>query len=149
MMIRQIIQKLSGGGGAPGMPPGQPPQGGPPGMGGPPDQSSQAGQQIGQQLSELQGADPQSMLKMLQQIKSVMVALYPRSAFTIPGVARNIAQAQKYIDNAIKEAEQAAATANTVQQPIANNAGQPQQGPGPADGGNSLPGLQSFAMGAQ
>ena len=131
------------------MPPGgQPPQGAP--QGGPQgDPSSQAGQQISSQLSELQNADPQSMLKMLQQIKSVMVALYPRSAFTIPGVARNIAQAQKYIDNAIKEAEQAAATANTVQQPIANNAGQPQQGPGPSDGGNSLPGLQSFAMGAQ
>ena len=107
---------------------------------------SQAGQQISQQLAELQGADPQSILKILQQNKSMLVALYPRSAFTVPGVARNIAQAQKYIDNAIKEAEQAAATASTVQPPIANSTGITPQ---PAGDAAALPGLQQFSQGAQ
>lgn len=144
MLARQLIQRLAGGAGGPGGPP--------PGMapGGPqpvsPDTGNQAGQQVASQLAELQGADPQSTLKMLQQVKSVLVALYPRTAFSLPGVARNLAQSQKYIDNAIKEAEQGAATMNTVQSPIANNAGQPQQGPSPDQGGM---GLQQFAMGAQ
>jgi hypothetical protein len=96
-----------------------------------------AGPQIAAQLSELNGADPQMIQKMLNQIKSVMVALYPRSAFTLPGVARNLAQAQKYIDNAIKEAEQGVATQQSVQPPIANGAGQPQS--------MQPPGLEQFA----
>jgi hypothetical protein len=149
MMARQLLSRLAGGGAPGGAPPGGggPPQ--PPGPGGaagmqatPP---SSAGQQISQQLAELQGADPGSMLKILQQVKSMLVALYPRSAFTIPGVARNTAQAMKYMDNAIKEAEQAAATQQTVKPPIANNTGITPQGP---DQSASLPGLQQFSEGA-
>lgn len=82
------------------------------------------------------------MLKILQQMKSMAVALYPRAAFTVPGVSRNIAQAQKYLDNAIKEAEQAAATASTIQPPIANSTGITPPTP---DSQNSLPGLQQFS----
>ncbi len=109
--------------------------------------SSSAGQQISQQLGELQGADPGSMVKILQQMKQMSVALYPRSAFSIPGVARNLAQMMKYLDNAIKEAEQASATASTVKPPaIANNTGITPQGP---DQSGSLPGLQQFSEGAQ
>lgn len=122
ILARNIVQKLAG------------------------QQPDSAGQQIAQQLAELQGADPNSMLKMLQQIKSQIVALYPRASFTIPEVARNLAQMQKYCDNAIKGAEQAAATSSTVKAPIANSAGQPQVGPTQNQG---LPGLQDFAMGAQ
>ena len=133
-LARQVVSRLAQNG----------PSGGAGGPGGP-GQSDQAGQQIAQQLAELQGADPGTTMKMLQQIKSVMVAMYPRTAFSIPGVARNIAQAQKYIDNALKECEQAQATAQTVQNPIANGAGQPQQNQPDAQGG----GLQQFAMGAQ
>lgn len=125
MMARQVISRLAQGGSSPAQLP--------------PDV---AGQQISAQLSELQGADPDYILKLLQQVKSALVALYPRSAFGIPGVARNVAQAMKYIDNGIKEAEQAAATASTVQNPIANQAGQPPS-PTPPQG------LQQFAMGAQ
>lgn len=143
MMARQLLSRLAGGG-APG--PQGPPQ--PPGPGGAASMNanppSAAGQQISQQLAELQGADPQSTLKLLQQVKSILVALYPRTAFTIPGVARNVAQSQKYIDNAIKEAEQAAATASTVQSPIANNTGITPQSP--ERGGT--PGLQQFSEGA-
>jgi hypothetical protein len=99
----------------------------------------QAGDQVSKQMAELQGADPGAILQSLTQVKSILVALYPRTAFTIPGVARNLAQSQKYLDNAIKEAEQAAATQQTVQ-PIANNA---------AISNPSSPGmgLQDFASG--
>src|SRR5229473_1755032 len=109
IMARQLLSRMGGGG--PGGAPGGPPQ--PPGPGGAASMqanpAASAGQQISQQLAELQGADPQSMLKILQQMKQMSVALYGRAAFTIPGVARNIAQMGKYIDNAIKEAEQASA----------------------------------------
>jgi len=143
MMARQLVQKLAGGaspGGA-GMP-----QGGPSPMGAAApamqnaNPASQAGDQVARQLSELQGADPDALLKTMQQIKSMVVSIYVRAAFQMPGVARNIAQVQKYLDNAIKEAEQAAATAATVT-PIANNASIPNpQGQGGA-------GLQDFASG--
>lgn len=141
MMARQLIAKLAGGGAPQGGPQGLPPGGGGLAQGNP-EQPDQAGQQIGAQLAELQGADPNSIMKMLQQIKSQLVAIYPRTAFTIPEVASNVANCQKYLDKAIKSCEQAAATANTVQQPIANQAGQPQRGP-------QQPGLNDFAMGAQ
>ena len=142
MMARQLISRMSQGGGQPPSPGGgmAPPQGGPPPQG----QPSPAGAQISQQLAELQGADPQSMLKLLKQVKSILVALYPRSAFTVPGVARNVAQSQKYIDNAIKEAEQASATAQAVQPPIANSTGITPQAPD-----EQTPGLQQFSQGAQ
>lgn len=109
--------------------------------------ADQSGQQVAQQLAELKGADPGSTLKMLQQMKSQVVAMYSRTAFSMPGVSRNLAQMQKYLDNGIKECEQAAATASTVQSPIANNAGinNPLQQGG--EGNPPLPGLQSFAQG--
>ena len=135
-MAQMLMQKLAGGG--------APPQG----MGAPPQgpQPSPAGQQIASQLSELQGADPQSTLKILMQIKSQLVAIYPRTAFTMPGVANNVAATMKSLDRAIEDAKKGAAVEQTVS-PIANNAGQPQQGP--EQPSNGLPGLQQFAMGAQ
>lgn len=96
--------------------------------------SGGAGDQVAQQAAQLQGADPDFIMKALSQVKSIVVNLYPRAAFTMPGVARNLAQSQKYIDNAIAEAEKAAATAQAVN-PIANNAAIPN------------PGLQDFASG--
>lgn len=142
MMARQLLSKLAGGGApqAGGSPQGGPVNAGPAALNAQPS----AGQQISQQLGELQGADPGSMLKILQQVKSMLVALYPRSAFTVPGVARNVAQAMKYMDNGIKEAEQAAATASTVKPPqIANNTGITPSSP---DQSSSLPGLQQFSQ---
>ena len=155
MMARQLIQKIAGAGGAPpGGPagPGGPPAGpgGPPGMpgaGGPPGPDSPptvpAGLQLSQQLSELQNADPDAMVKALTSIKSVAVSLYTRAAFTLPGVTRNLAQVVKYLDNAIQEAEKAAAT-TAAAGPIANNAAIPnpagQNGSAPVSGMMSQPG---------
>ena len=141
MMARQLIGKLAAGpgpaaGGAPNggppagpggpmpPPPGMTGQGGPsgPGAGGPP--STPAGLQLSQQLAELQGADPDAMIKSLTSMKSMAVQQYTRAAFTMPGVKRNLAQVVKYLDNSIQEAEKAAAT-TAAAGPIANNAAIP------------------------
>jgi len=141
MMARQLIGKWAGGGGAPvgpggpggpmPPPPGMTGQGGPPMPGGPsaggtgaPGSSPPmppAGMQLSQQLAELQGADPDAIIKSLTQMKSMAVQHYTRAAFTMPGVTRNLAQVVKYLDNSIQEAEKAAAT-TAAAGPIANNA---------------------------
>jgi len=140
MMARQLIGKLAGGGqGGPPLgpggpmppPPGMTGQGGPPMPGGPsaggtgaPGSSPPmppAGMQLSQQLAELQGADPDAIVKSLTQMKSMAVQHYTRAAFTMPGVTRNLAQVVKYLDNSIQEAEKAAAT-TAAAGPIANNA---------------------------
>ena len=135
MMARQLIGKMAGGAPGAGGPPAGPggPMPPPPGMtgqagpgaagpGGPP--STPAGLQLSQQLAELQGADPDAMVKALTSTKSLLVTQYTRAVFTIPGVARNLAQAVKYLDNSIQEAEKAAAT-TAAAGPIANNAAIP------------------------
>ena len=105
-------------------PPGMMGQGGPGagGPGGPP--STPAGLQLSQQLAELQGADPDAMIKSLTSMKSMAVQQYTRAAFTMPGVTRNLAQVVKYLDNSIEEAKKAAA-ATAAAGPIANNAAIP------------------------
>ena len=113
MMARQLISRMAGAQGGPQGPPSGPPQGGP--------APSPAGVQLSQQLSELQGADPDAMLKAITQVKGIIISLYPQAAMKVPGVARNLAQAVKYLDNAIADAEKAAATIQSVT-PIANNA---------------------------
>jgi hypothetical protein len=141
MMARQLIGKLAGGapnGGPPAGPGGPMPP--PPGMtgqggsGGPsaggtgapgsPPPTTPAGLQLSQQLAELQGADPDAMIKSLTSMKSMAVQQYTRAAFTMPGVTRNLAQVVKYLDNCIQEAEKAAAT-TAAAGPITNNAAIP------------------------
>jgi len=132
MMARQLISKMAGaGGGAPAGPGGPMPpppemmggQGSPgPGPNTPP--TAPAGLQLSQQLTELQGADPDAMVKSLTSMKGMAVSLYTRAAFTMPGVTRNLANVVKYLDNSIQEAEKAAATTSAAG-PIANNAAIP------------------------
>ncbi len=147
MMARQLISKLAGaGGGAPAgglpagpggpmpPPPGMMGVGGAGGAGGPggpgpgPGPNSPpttpAGLQLSQQLAELQGADPDAMVKSLNSIKSIATQLWTRAAFGMPGVTRNLSNVVKYLDNAIQEAEKAAAT-TAAAGPIANNAAIP------------------------
>ena len=157
MMARQLISKIAGAGGgaAAGGPPSGP--GGPAGPnpaaigaagpgaggpGGPPGGPSPtpAGLQLSQQLAELQGADPDAMIKSLTSMKSMAVQQYTRAAFTLPGVTRNLAQVVKYLDNCIQEAEKAAAT-TAAAGPIANNAAIPN--PAGQNGGAPVSGLQS------
>ena len=153
MMARQLIAKMGASAGPPAGPGGPMPP--PPGMigqagpgaggpmpppspggpGGPP--STPAGLQLSQQLAELQGADPDAMVKSLNSMKSMAVQQYTRAAFTMPGVTRNLAQVVKYLDNSIQEAEKAAATTQAAG-PIANNAAIPnpagQNGSAPVSG---------------
>ena len=154
MMARQLIGKLAGGPGAggPGGSPAGPggPMPPPPGMmgaggpgGGPPPPgpnsppTTSAGLQLSQQLAELQGADPDAMVKTLTSLKSQAVQLYTRAVFTIPGVSRNLGNVIKDLDKSIQEAEKAAATTSAAG-PIANNAAIPnpagQQGSAPVGG---------------
>ena len=151
MMARQLIGKLAGGAPAAGgppvgpggpmpPPPGMVGAGGAPGPGGPDPNappSTPAGLQLSQQLAELQGADPDAMIKSLTSMKSMAVQHYTRAAFTMPGVTRNLAQVVKYLDNSIQEAEKAAAT-TAAAGPIANNAAIPnpagQNGSAPVSG---------------
>lgn len=111
MLQRQLVERLAqmGGGAA--------------------SQDASAGQQLSQQFSQLQGADPQMGLKALDQVKTMMVALYPKFAFEVPQAARHIAQAQKSIDAAMAELQKAAATVNTVRPPITNGAALPNPSP--------------------
>lgn len=130
MMARQLIQRMAQG--QPG--------------GGANEQSM--GAQLGGQFSQLQGADPQFMLKALNQIKVMIVPLFARAAFAMPEVSRHVSQAQRSIDSAIKAAEQGAATEQSVRPVIVNNAALPNpvQGPGGGEpsgppGGGGVPGL--------
>jgi hypothetical protein len=128
IIARQLVEKLAAakqGGGMPGLggPGGPGEQGGPNAPGSP---GGDMGQMVASQSAELNGADPQFMLKTVQQMKGAIVAMYVRASFQVPGAARHLAQAQKSLDAAIKELQQAAATANTVQPPpIANRAAMP------------------------
>ncbi len=109
---------VGGAGGAGG--PGGPGPG--PGPNSPP--TTPAGLQLSQQLAELQGADPDAMVKSLNSIKSIVTQLWTRAVFGMPGVTRNLSNVVKYLDNAIQEAEKAAAT-TAAAGPIANNAAIP------------------------
>jgi hypothetical protein len=100
--------------------------------------------QLSQQLAELQGADPDAMVKGLTSNKSMLVTFYTRAVFTMPGVARNLAQAIKYLDNSIQEAEKAAAT-TAAAGPIANNAAIPN--PAGQNGMSPVAGLASQPAG--
>src|ERR1700680_4063676 len=88
-MARQLVQRLAQG------------QGG--------AQPDAAGAQLAAQFSQLQGADPQMLLKAAQQLKAMLVAIFARTSFTIPEAARHAGTAQKSIDSMIKALEQGAA----------------------------------------
>lgn len=120
ILARQLVQKLAAakvGGGAPDA-------GGPsPDMGG--GDGGDLGSMVASQSAELNGADPQFLLKTVEQMKGMAVAIYVRTSFQVPAAARHIAQAQKSLDAAIKELQGAAATQNVVRPPIANRANLP------------------------
>lgn len=97
-----------------------------------------SGEQLQNQFSQLQGADPEMATKLLQQIKQMLVSLYLKTSFEVPEASRHIAKAQQEIDQALKAIQQAAATLNAVRPQIANRAALP---PGfnpsaPEGGGN-------------
>lgn len=125
MMARQLIARLAGA--APGGDPGQQAS---------PDAT---GAQLGAQFSQLAGADPNMMLKAAQQLKAMLVAIFQRTAFTMPEAARHAGQANKSIDAMIKSLQDGAA-AQMATAPIANSSALPNPGDmgGSPDQGLSL-----------
>ena len=117
-------------------------QGAPPGMpgqspSGADSASGDAGAQVSQLSSELQGADPQFMMREMTQLKSAMMQLFVRSGMRLPNVAGQIAMAMKQWDRAIKEIQQAQATQQATRPPIGFSGagtGQPSAGGGPSGG---------------
>lgn len=95
-----------------------------------------SGEQLTNQFSELQNADPERATKILGQIKTMLVSLYMTTVFQVPEAARHVASAQKEIDQALKAIQQAAATLNAVRPQIANRAALP-PGFGPGNPGAS------------
>lgn len=131
LMAQQLMQRLAAmaaarNGGAPGAGASAGPGAGSPDPSADPNAGGNspdvAGSQLSQQLSGVAGADPEMMVKNLTNIKGMLVALFNRSAFQLPAVSRQLAQAMKYIDNAIKDSQQAAQTVQTVNAQITNNA---------------------------
>lgn len=93
-----------------------------------------ADSQLASQFSELQGADPNLLLKSAKQLKQMLVQIYVRTAFSIPEASRHAASAQKSLDAMIKALEQGAATQASVRPPIANNAAMPNPTQNPGGG---------------
>jgi hypothetical protein len=125
-----MLMSRMGAGAPPGMP-GQPPSGAD-------STSGEAGQQVSQLSSELQGADPQFMMREMMQLKQAMMQLFVRSGMRLPNVAGQIAQTMKQWDKAIKEIQQAQATQSATRPPIGFSAagnGSAAAGQGPASPG--------------
>lgn len=100
-----------------------------------------AQQALASRMNELQGADPGAILRKFTEMKQEVVQLIPQVAFTIPGVSKHMTNLWKALDGAIKEAEQALSTQQSVQSaPLGMTAAQPpqaeQRGGMPGGGGN-------------
>lgn len=120
-LVSRLAQRGSPGGGAAGL-----------------TTPDQTGEQVQQQFSQLQNADPDAVTKGLQKLKQVLVVMYNQTVFQVPEAARHISGAQKEIDQALKAIQQASATLNAVRPQIANNAALPPGfNPGGAGGGGS------------
>jgi len=116
-MARNVIDSLSKRGAGPST------QGGAGGAA--PEMAEQA---LSSRLNELQGADPGAVLRKFTQMKQEVVQLIPQVAFTLPGVSKHMTNLWKALDGAIKEAEQALSTQQSVQStPVGMTAAQPPQ----------------------
>jgi hypothetical protein len=77
-----------------------------------------AEESVGPAARELQGADPEYALKLVNDIKKKIADLIPTLAFKAPGASRALASTFKGIDAALKELQQAQATLQAVGGPI-------------------------------
>lgn len=121
----KLIQMLAGGGGPPGGPPGPP--GAAPGAA-PPSPDAQA---LGGAVQQLDGANPQGLSQMLQQMSGALAQAYLHSATRVPDAAPHIAKARESLAKANQAIQKAAQVLEQVR-PIANSAG---VGPGIVPGG--------------
>lgn len=89
------------------------PMGGPAGPSG--ADPGRSGQALAQQLSQLQGSDPQAVIKAVDEMYKQVVALIPQTAFTFPKVADPLTAAMKALSKAKSAAEEVMQTLSTVQ----------------------------------
>src|SRR5271167_1716487 len=121
MMILQMLKSKMGGAAGP--------AGAPPGAGG-------TEESLGPATRELQGADPDYALKLVNSLKKQIADMIPTLAFRAPAASRALVSTFKGLDAAIKELQQAQATMNAVGGGIKNSA-IPQ--PSPPSGGMGAP----------
>lgn len=100
---------------------------------------------VSKELSELQGADPQAIMGLLNQMKKQIVELIPHTAFKIPRVTTHLSGILKGLEQAIKEAQQAMSTAGAIEAtPIGLSAASANPA---AAGGGQVPGRSGMPAG--
>jgi hypothetical protein len=129
--ILQMLKARAGGAGAPGQATGAP----------------GAEESVGPASRELQGADPEYALKMVNQLKKQIAEMLPSLAFRAPAASRALMSTFKGLDAAIKELQQAQATLNAVGGPIKMSGVPAQQPPGGSSGAPELGKMASPGMG--
>ena len=124
-MILQMLKSAAGGGAA----------GGATG-------TPQAGESVGPAIKQLQAANPDYTLKIVNDLKKQIADMIPQLAFRAPAASRALMSTFKGLDTAIKELQQAQATQNAVGGGI-NNSAVPQ--PQPPTGGLETPNIDRSA----
>jgi hypothetical protein len=81
-----------------------------------------AEESLGPATRELQGADPEYALKLVNNLKKQIADMIPTLAFKAPAASRALVSTFKGLDAAIKELQQAQATMNAVGGGIQNSA---------------------------
>lgn len=126
---QSILAKLVAGGGSPG---GAPGAGGPPSSGGAPSGGpppSPTGVALQGATQQLDGANPQGIMSMVQAMSDALAQLYLMSAMRMPSISDDVAQMRKYAGKIIEKAQKAQQVLGGVT-PIMNSAGVgPQQNP--------------------
>jgi hypothetical protein len=89
-----------------------------------------ADESLGPATRELQGADPDYALKLVNNLKKQIADMIPTLSFRAPAASRALASTFKGLDTAIKELQQAQATMNAVGGGIKNSAVPQPQPPG-------------------
>lgn len=85
---------------------------------------------VGNASAQIQGADPQFALKDIMGMKQALLNYGASLGFRVPAASRALATVQKGLDAAIKELQQAAATAQAVGGPVGLSAIPRPQPPG-------------------
>lgn len=90
--------------------------GGPGGMGGgiPPSPDASANNQLSNELANLRQTDPAALMRRIVELKKELGSIMSQTMLSLPGVARSLAKTLSGLDAALKEAQQATATASVV-----------------------------------
>lgn len=76
--------------------------------------STNPGQDLSQQSSALQGADPSMILRQLESINQMLGVLFVKTFQSLPNVANQISATMKALSRAIKEGQQASNVGEVV-----------------------------------